>query len=219
MESVGGGYVILDFEDNHAPPLWVRNKTEQNKLDKRRKTACKHGDHSHCEPRNCEALKESSSSSASKSSERSAFRFGSASRVPSKGGSAFLGAESSSETQVRSEQLSTGKAFKEEASESEKTVAENVLPVDDPWPSSAPAGFDDDGWLAGRPMPVGPQGHAAAQASTPMFTSVSLQAGDRCTTCDQGRLTEANASRGITRCNACLAEPASAQTTAQKDRP
>jgi hypothetical protein len=74
MEAVGGGYVVLDFEDNHAAPLWVRNKTVHNKLNKRRKTAHLHDDHQHCEPSNCEVLKAGASGSASQSGESSAER-------------------------------------------------------------------------------------------------------------------------------------------------
>lgn len=48
-----GGYVVVKMEEDHAPPLWVRNRTESNKQAQRRKRAHDAGQHSLCLPSNC----------------------------------------------------------------------------------------------------------------------------------------------------------------------
>lgn len=49
-----GDYLVHRMEEDHAPPPWVRNRTEQNKLAQRRKRAHDAGDHSLCLAENCE---------------------------------------------------------------------------------------------------------------------------------------------------------------------
>jgi hypothetical protein len=49
-----GGYVVVNMEEAHAPPPWVRNRTESNKQAQRRKRAHDAGEHSLCLPANCE---------------------------------------------------------------------------------------------------------------------------------------------------------------------
>ncbi|MGO4650238.1 hypothetical protein AB4068_00935 [Arthrobacter sp. 2RAF22] len=49
-----GGYVVRRMEEEHAPPPWVRNRTESNKLAKRRQRAHEANDHALCLPSNCD---------------------------------------------------------------------------------------------------------------------------------------------------------------------
>lgn len=50
-----GDYVVHRMEEDHAPPVWVRNKTEQNKMAQRRKRAHESGEHSYCLPESCDS--------------------------------------------------------------------------------------------------------------------------------------------------------------------
>jgi len=47
------GYMVHRMEEDHAPPVWVRNRTESNKLAKRRQRSHEAGDHSLCLPERC----------------------------------------------------------------------------------------------------------------------------------------------------------------------
>ncbi|MDQ1059749.1 hypothetical protein QFZ23_003650 [Arthrobacter globiformis] len=49
-----GGYVVHRMEEDHAPPPWVRNRTESNKQAKRRQRSHDAGDHSLCLPGGCQ---------------------------------------------------------------------------------------------------------------------------------------------------------------------
>ncbi len=54
IHPAADGYRVHRMEEDHAPPLSVRTRTESNKQSQQRHRAHKAGDHSTCLPQNCE---------------------------------------------------------------------------------------------------------------------------------------------------------------------